>query len=61
MDIHLLAEQMGTSVAMIEKHYSHLQPRMRASVIAGFNRLEAKLEAEAEQKKAEAANDEDEA
>ena len=61
MDIHLLAEQMGTSVAMIEKHYSHLQPRMRASVIAGFNRLEAKLEAEAALKKAEAANDEDEA
>jgi integrase len=25
--IHTLAKQMGTSVQMIEKHYSHLQPR----------------------------------
>ena len=24
--IHTLAKQMGTSVAMIEKHYSHLEP-----------------------------------
>ena len=35
MDIHTLAEQMGTSVAMIEKHYSHLTPRMRAYALAG--------------------------
>jgi integrase len=40
MDIHTLATQMGTSVVMIEKHYSHLTPRMRASAIAGFNHLE---------------------
>jgi integrase len=39
MEIHLLAAQMGTSVAMIEKHYSHLKPRMRASELAGFNHL----------------------
>jgi hypothetical protein len=24
--IHTLAKQMGTSVGMIEKHYSHLEP-----------------------------------
>ena len=30
-DIHLLARQMGTSVLMIERHYSHLIARMRAS------------------------------
>jgi hypothetical protein len=35
MDIHTLATQMGTSVAMIEKHYSHLTPRMRAYALAG--------------------------
>jgi len=39
MDIHLLAAQMGTSVAMIEKHYSHLKPRMRAHELAGYNFL----------------------
>jgi integrase len=30
IDLHLLAKQMGTSIAMIEKHYSHLKPRMNA-------------------------------
>jgi len=39
MEIHLLAAQMGTSVAMIEKHYSHLKPRMRAQELAGYNFL----------------------
>lgn len=39
MDIHLLAAQMGTSIAMIEKHYSHLKPRMRARELAGYNFL----------------------
>ena len=29
IDIHLLARQMGTSVLMIERHYSHLIARMR--------------------------------
>lgn len=33
--IHDLAKQMGTSVAMIEKHYSHLTPSMKADVLAG--------------------------
>ena len=35
-DIHLLARQMGTSVLMIERHYSHLIARMRASDLVGL-------------------------
>ena len=34
VEIHLLANQMGTSVAMIEKHYSHLIPSLNAHKIA---------------------------
>ena len=30
VDIHLLAVNMGTSVGMIEKHYSHLLPKLAA-------------------------------
>jgi integrase len=33
--IHDLAEQMGTSVPMITKHYSHLTPLMKAKQFAG--------------------------
>ena len=33
--IHDLAEQMGTSVLMITKHYSHLTPLMKANQFAG--------------------------
>ena len=35
IDIHTLARQMGTSVGMIEKHYSHLTPRMKKDVLTG--------------------------
>ena len=35
-DIHLLARQMGTSLLMIERHYSHLIARMRASDLVGM-------------------------
>ena len=35
MDIHTLAIQMGTSIAMIERHYSHLTPRPRKEVLTG--------------------------
>lgn len=35
IDIHTLAKQMGTSVGMIEKHYSHLTPRMKKDVLTG--------------------------
>lgn len=35
IDIHLLAIQMGTSVGMLEKHYSHLIPSLSAEQLAG--------------------------
>ena len=44
MDIHTLAIQMGTSIQMIEKHYSHLTPRMRAEQLAGPDYDAIKLE-----------------
>lgn len=44
MSIHLLAEQMGTSVGMIEQHYSHLTPRMKARELAGADYLQRSLE-----------------
>jgi integrase len=35
VDLHLLAKQMGTSIAMIEKHYGHLKPRLAADKLVG--------------------------
>jgi len=35
MDVYTLAKQMGTSVKMIEQHYGHLNPTLKADVIAG--------------------------
>ena len=35
MEIHTLAIQMGTSIAMIERHYSHLTPRLRKEILTG--------------------------
>jgi len=35
MDVHTLARQMGTSIMMIERHYSHLTPRLRKDMLAG--------------------------
>ena len=35
MDIHTLAIQMGTSIGMIEKHYSHLTPRLKKEMLTG--------------------------
>ena len=35
MDIHTLAIQMGTSIAMIERHYSHLTTRLRKEMLTG--------------------------
>ena len=35
VDIHVLARQMGTSIGMIEKHYSHLIPSLSAEQLAG--------------------------
>ena len=33
VDMHTLAKQMGTSIQMLEKHYSHLTPRLRKDVL----------------------------
>jgi integrase len=33
--MHDIAKQMGTSIAMLEKHYSHLKPIMVAELLAG--------------------------
>jgi len=38
MDIHALARQMGTSIGMIERHYSHLTPRMKKDMFTGDER-----------------------
>ncbi|WP_445809676.1 site-specific integrase [Yoonia sp.] len=35
MEIHALAKQMGTSIGMIERHYSHLTPRMKKDMFTG--------------------------
>lgn len=35
MEIHTLAMQMGTSIQMIERHYSHLTPRLRKDMLTG--------------------------
>lgn len=44
-DIHALAKQMGTSVLMIERHYSHLTPRLKKEMFAGIRRPKALAEA----------------
>ena len=33
--IHALATQMGTSIGMIERHYSHLTPRRKKDMLSG--------------------------
>ncbi len=35
IDLHLLAKNMGTSIAMLERHYSHLEVLHRAEILAG--------------------------
>ena len=35
MDIHALAIQLGTSIGMIERHYSHLTPRLKKDMLTG--------------------------
>ena len=49
MDIHALAKQMGTSIGMIERHYSHLTPRMKKDMFTG-KRYELSAEEYADQK-----------
>lgn len=55
MDVYTLAKQMGTSVKMIEMHYGHLNPTLKAEVIAGKRHTkkikeEVKIEEEKETK-----------
>lgn len=42
MDVYTLAQQMGTSVKMIEQHYGHLKPAQKADVIAGKRMIAAR-------------------
>jgi len=35
IDLHKLAKNMGTSIGMLEKHYSHLTPTLAAKELAG--------------------------
>jgi site-specific recombinase XerD len=44
IDIHVLATQMGTSIGMLEKHYSHLTPTLSAEQLAGkeYRRIKRK-------------------
>lgn len=39
LNIHVLAKQMGTSVAMIEDHYSHLIPSLSADRIVNMKKI----------------------
>jgi site-specific recombinase XerD len=43
VNIHLLAKQMGTSVKMIEEHYSHLVPSMSADMLSGRNHFKEEI------------------
>lgn len=49
MDIHALAIQMGTSIGMIERHYSHLMPRLKNDMLTG-KRYELSVEEYSERK-----------
>jgi integrase len=44
MDVYTLAKQMGTSVKMIEQHYGHLNPALKADVIAGKRYVKREVE-----------------
>jgi integrase len=43
-DLHLLARQMGTSIAMLEQHYSHLNTASACSNIGGPSKIIAKID-----------------
>jgi integrase len=44
VDMATLAVQMGTSIAMLEKHYSKLKPYMKAAVLHGTTGIPSRLE-----------------
>tara|TARA_B110000967_G_C18660507_1_gene447903 strand:+ start:193 stop:627 length:435 start_codon:yes stop_codon:yes gene_type:complete len=52
IDIHALTKQMGTSIGMIERHYSHLTLRMKKDFFNG-KRYELLAEEYAERKTSE--------
>ena len=35
LEMHVLAIQMGTSIGMIERHYSHFTPRLKKDILTG--------------------------
>ena len=35
VDYHTLSKNLGTSIGMLEKHYSHLTPTLGANKLAG--------------------------
>jgi len=35
IDLHTLSKSMGTSIAMLEQHYSHLEVTRKAELLAG--------------------------
>ena len=41
IDLHLLAKNMGTSIGMLEKHYSHLEVLHRADILAGRSDIQS--------------------
>ncbi len=58
MEIHTLAKQMGTSIKMIEDHYSHLTPRLKKDMLTG-PRYEIEAKKGEENQPAALPNDED--
>ena len=36
IDYHMLSKNLGTSIGMLEKHYSHLTPTLGANKLAGI-------------------------
>lgn len=48
IDLHTLAKNMGTSIAMLERHYSHLEVLHRADVLAGRSEAKRKVKPKAQ-------------
>lgn len=43
VEMAVLAEQMGTSIGMLERHYSKLKPYMKAGQLGGYEKKASKL------------------
>lgn len=58
IDLHTLAKNMGTSIAMLERHYSHLEVLHRAEILAGRpERVRSARRAESKEPVAQKATD----